>query len=323
MITKDDIANERDESFHWLQKLMSVRKRDRPKVMAEITHRKYQWMLQCSKAQIPFAALKICIDNTLDGFLCPVTGSSDDCDFCVCGNTASAIAKLQTVLFEYDFVVNVDAWWRRYVRYASVKSVCIEMQQEDTTKNYTCYKLHKKPAFWQLQKHFADQSATTVLPRERRADSTVVSTRVKKKTVYRCQICHQPKKGHRCAGLPPPPVPDSPPTEKASGLTQPPPLPIDLNVTGQKFEELFSEVPTCDTETEEQESHAIKMSRIERLYGKKIACETSTRPALRINVPQSAEVGKSFKNVKSLNGPTETTTDRTDHAYDTKIDLLM
>lgn len=194
------------EKTHWLAMLMRRRARDRAKYATEIPP-EHQWMVSCTKAQMPAALIKFCIDEPADAlFQWTDDGDNDgnDGNFTIASNAASAIVHLQSLATEHDIEVNMSVWWRRYVRHADANT----------------FYLQKQPPFFRKN---SQQHTCVVQPIVKVDEKTKSKPKTKKKRVYTCGVCGMPKKGHVCAGVAAPPIPPSP--ERASGLLTPPPIP--------------------------------------------------------------------------------------------------
>lgn len=389
-----------EEKLHWLSCVMSVRKRKRQKVLAEIPFRDCQWFAECTKTQLPFAILKACLDapqqNSL--LLWPQHSWALSCDFCVVGNSAVAIAQLQSLMAE-RFSINVSAWWKRYVRYASTtRYVTVPLVAENhceaasPQRTLHCFVLLNKPVFFKPAEMFAchakdaaDETMTakssnvtndTILVTHTTAiisstgdsainskigssssndsdkdiskDSSSGSRGIcstesetppkKKRKTYRCQVCHQPKKGHRCAGLAPPPVPPSPLAENSVGLLLPPPLPpllLQPESDCVPFESIFVEEGHDDNDAKEKQDAAgrlkeaksddePKLSRLERISGHSFACKTrACRKVMRLGNNDDTQLEKQNSLATLLRqNPTETSIKRSEQDWSTEIDLL-
>ena len=230
---------------------MQLRARERSKYVANLPP-ECVWLAQCSKTQICFAVLKIALDDakciqfvrTVDSTIVgtgngALTGAqiSTEC-FYVLGNAASAIAHLQTLYQD----VNFASWWRRYVRRAEPFIVVAKGHL-----SYNQFQVPSAPAFFsEMQVLSTDHSTVTsaktqtesntdkdehvlppLSPKSEFGAHTIAQTlacasSVKlKRSVYTCKICGQPKRGHICSGIAPPPVPNMP----SDILEQPPKLP--------------------------------------------------------------------------------------------------
>ena len=220
-----------EESLHWLNHVMQVRKCNRIALLKELPEH-YHCLATCRKTQMPYALLKLHIDSGKGLFYWPTScDCTIPCDFCVQGNSATALAEMVPIIGK-ALNTNFITWWKRYVRMAGTSTFSYR------DKTFYCFNLVDRPDFFKrdrpvtIEEKHSDRSRmleTTPAASQVAASNDPEPTSEHTTTVYRCKICHQPRKGHKCGGIAPPPIPESLP-ETFANPTLPPPLVLSSSV---------------------------------------------------------------------------------------------
>lgn len=243
-----------NEPVHWLDHVMQVRKRNRIELLRELPQ-KYHWIAECRKSQVPVALLKIYIDSS-DLFKwpeqcsCPVA-----CDFCFEGNSNAALVNIVPFMSRI-LSSNFVTWWHRYVRQASPST----FQEVSSGKTLYCFNLVDKPIFFRGNPDIVLPPPPPRVVEKLGATENLQVQSINRPTVtYRCKICHQPKKGHICRGIAPPPIPQSEPAAPLIPPPAPPPLFANTNTSRSEFASIF---------VEESSGDARPTSRLEKIFKK-------------------------------------------------------